>query len=755
MKIAYISTYPPRECGLATFNQNLIRAVSTKASKGEGYVIALNDSDSLEEYDYPEEVKVVIRQQHLDDYLAAAEHINKSDTECCILQHEFGIYGGDNGVYVLPFIKQIEKPLISIFHTVLKRPSYLQKIIMQEIARVSSKVVVMGKCAVGFLKEIYNIPEDKIEYIEHGVPNLEAPEFNEVKASTLFTNRKVLLTFGLLSRNKGLETVIKALPAIAEKHPDILYVILGNTHPGIRKNSGEEYREYLLALAEELGVKDNLAFINKFVSEEDLIQYLTATDIYVTPYLNEAQITSGTLSYAVGAGAAVVSTPYWHATELLDANRGRLFNFKDEKRLAGIVNELLENQDKLNELKSNAYRYGLSLRWPQIGKKYLAIAKDAVENPDLSDKIFSQIMDPEIMPEFSLGYVKLLTDSTGIIQHAKYGIPNWKEGYCLDDNARALVMALMSFQLDGNKDALKLMTPYLSFIHFMQNEDGSFRNFLSYGRQFLDEVGSEDAFGRAVWSLGYLVHHSPNHSFAEFGEELLWKALPHTSNLRYLRGIANSIIGICYYLKTHSSNKEMLNSMLSLTKKLTDAFETTSGTNWHWFENHLTYDNAILPLALYHSAEITGDKKVLEMAVQATQFLEMLTVNDRYLNPVGNNGWYFREGKMPLNDQQAIETMAMVLMYSQAFVVTGEDEYMKKMFRSYLWFLGENSLRTPLYDFETTGCCDGLQAHGVNRNQGAESTLAYLVSHLSVALAFKQNYKHNKDVSRLEKVMLK
>lgn len=759
MKIAYISTYPPRECGLATFNQNLIRAISSnqnqKVSSNRGYVIALNDSDSVEEYVYPEEVKFVVRQQHLEDYNQAAEFINKGDTDCCILQHEFGIFGGDNGVYVLPFIKQIDKPIISIFHTVLKRPSYLQKIIMQEIARISAKVVVMGKCAVGFLKDIYNVPEDKIEFIEHGVPDLEAPEFNEVKASPLFANRKVLLTFGLLSRNKGLETVIRALPVIAERHPDILYVILGNTHPGIRKNSGEEYREYLLSLAEELGVKNNLAFINKFVSEEDLIQYLTATDIYVTPYLNEAQITSGTLSYAVGAGAAVLSTPYWHATELLDENRGRLFNFKDENGLADSVVELLEDPDRLNAIKNNAYNYGLGLRWPVIGKRYMSIAKDAVENPDLSDKILSQIMDTEVLPEFSLKYIKLLTDSTGIIQHAKYGIPNWKEGYCLDDNSRALIMALMSYQLDGNEDALKLMNPYMSFIHYMQNEDGSFRNFLSYSRQYLDELGSEDAFGRTVWALGYLVHYSPGSSYAEFGEELLWKALPRAENLEHLRGVANSIIGICYYLKTHSSNKEMMKMMLRLTKRLTDAFEATSGENWQWFENHLTYDNAILPLALYHSAEISGDKKVLEIASQSTRFLELLTVNDKYLNPIGNNGWYFREGKIPLHDQQAIETMAMVLMYSQAFSVTREEEYLKKMTRSYLWFLGENSLRTPLYDQETTGCCDGLQMHGINRNQGAESTLAYLISHLTVMLTFKLNYKNSRDISKLEKVMLK
>lgn len=759
MKIAYISTYPPRECGLATFNQNLIKAVSSGQnqafSPNTGYVIALNDTDSPTEYQYPAEVKMVIRQQQLNDYSRAAEFINESDTDCCILQHEFGIYGGDNGVYVLPFVEQIQKPIIAIFHTILKHPSYLQKAIIQEIARVSSKVVVMGKCAVGFLREIYNIPADKIEFIEHGVPDLEGPSLNEVKLSPLFANRKVLLTFGLLSRNKGLETVIKALPAIKEQHPNILYVILGNTHPGIRKNSGEEYREYLLRLANELGVQDNLAFINKFVSEEDLIQYLTATDLYVTPYLNEAQITSGTLSYAVGAGAAVISTPYWHATELLDEERGCLFDFKDDVRLADIVNQLLGDKQKLSQIKFNAYTYGLQLRWPIIGRRYLSIALEAVRNPDLSAQILHQIMDPEVMPELNLKYIKLLTDSTGIIQHAKYGVPNWKEGYCLDDNSRALIMALMAHQLEGNEDALALMTPYLSFMHYMQNEDGTFRNFLSYSRRYLDEVGSEDAFGRAIWALGYLVQHSPGNSHAEFGEELLWKALPHAEGLSYLRGIANALIGICCYLKVHPSNKEMSDKMHMLTSKLTEAFDKVSGDNWNWFENYLTYDNAILPLALYHSAEISGDKKVLNTAVSATRFLELLTVNDKCLSPVGNNGWYFREGIMPLHDQQAIESMAMVLMYAQAFAVTGDENYTRKMYKSYLWFLGLNSLRAPLYDKETGGCCDGLHPNGVNRNQGAESTLAYLISHLSVMLSFKQNYQASNDVSKLEKVMIK
>jgi glycosyltransferase involved in cell wall biosynthesis len=355
MKIAYISTYPPRECGIATFNQNLMTAINSNFPKRTdllqgGFVVAVNDSDSMQEYEYPKEVKYVIRQNHQKDYIRAANYINTSDADACILEHEFGIYGGESGIYILPLLKRLEKPLISILHTVLKDPSYVQKIIIREIAEQSSKIIVMSKRAVEFLTTIYEIPLERIQIIEHGVPDLEAIEDNPVKNLAAFKNHRVLLTFGLLSRNKGLETVVRALPKIVEQHPDVIYVVLGNTHPGVLKHSGEEYRDHLKSLAAQLGVSQHLAFINKFVTDEELINYLTAAEIYVTPYLNEAQITSGTLSYAVGAGAAVVSTPYWHATELLAHNgRGHLFDFKDsDEQLSDIINDLLGNTDRVN-----------------------------------------------------------------------------------------------------------------------------------------------------------------------------------------------------------------------------------------------------------------------------------------------------------------------------------------------------------------------------------------------------------------------
>ncbi|PSR57001.1 glycosyl transferase [Adhaeribacter arboris] len=749
MKIAYISTFLPRECGIATFNNNVVRAILANLKlqrqtwQASVFGMAMNDSESLSEYEYPEEVKFVIRQNSQKDYILAATYINTSDADVCILEHEFGIFGGESGIYILPLLHRLEKPLITVLHTILKEPSYTQKIIIQEIAQRSAKLMVMSRRGIEFLIDIYGIAPEKIQFIQHGAPDLEAPQVNPLHAISPFRNRRVLFTFGLLSRNKGLETVIRALPAIVAQHPDVTYVVLGNTHPGVLRSSGEEYREQLKLLAIKLKVDKHLVFINKFVSEEELINYLKAATIYITPYNNEAQITSGTLSYAIGAGAAVVSTPYWHALELLAEDRGRLFGFKDSEALAEIVNELLNNPEELKALQQNAYEYGLQLRWPKIGAEYIQAIELALTQAEVGEPKLLHIVDPEIIPEFSLAHVRRLTDDTGIVQHAKYGIPNLKEGYCLDDNARALIMALMAYQQNKSQEALALLPIYLSYIHYMQREDGNFRNFLSFTRQYLDEIGSEDSFGRTVWALGYLISCAPNNSYREFAGELFSRSVIHFKQLHHLRGIGNTIIGVAYYLKTHPDDEGMVRELINLTASLMHAYETHREDTWHWFEDKLTYDNAILPLALLHSCEITGDEQVKRVAMESMSFLDILSFKNGFLSPIGNQGWYSQGNEMPLFDQQAIETMAMVLMYLQAYQTTREPEFIQKMFVSYQWFLGENILRVPLYDQETKGCCDGLQQTAINRNQGAESTLAYLISHLTVLKALELEYQYD------------
>lgn len=748
MKFAYISTYPPRECGIATFNFNLMKAIDSNipdnACSAEGCVVALNDSDDAFEYKYPKDVGFVIRQNQQRDYSAAAAFLNTGNADIVILEHEFGIYGGESGIYVLPMLHRLKKPLVSILHTILDHPSFIQKIIIQEIAQQSELVVVMSKRSVESLVNIYGLQRAKIRLIEHGVPDLEATVPNPVKSLTAFQGHKVLFTFGLINRNKGLETVIKALPFIVDKHPEVMYVILGNTHPGVIRNSGEEYREELKKLAIKLGVESHISFINKFVSEAELVDYLAAADVYITPYLNEAQSTSGTLSYAVGAGAAVLSTPYWHATELLADDRGRLFQFKDYEELAWLVTGLLDNPEELGIIKENAYNYGLKTRWPRIGAEYIKAAKEALVRPVLKDTVRKRIIDPELIPPFSLNHVKRLTDDTGIVQHAKYGIPNLKEGYCLDDNSRALIMALMAFKQNKSKEALDLLPIYLSFIHYMQRDDGNFRNFLHFNRSYMDEIGSEDSFGRTVWALGYAIQHAPNNSYREFAQELFYRSVPHFENLQDLRGLANTLIGISYYLKVNPGDERLLDQLNKLTARIVKAYQDSSDDKWKWFEETLTYDNAILVLALLHSCEINADDQARSIALEALSFLDKVCFKQDCLMPVGNNGWYSRGKDMAMYDQQAIEAMAMVLMYFQAYLATQQTKYIEKTYLSYRWFLGENTLRAPLYDRETQGCCDGLEQSGINRNQGAESTLAYMISHITVLQALELEYQYEK-----------
>ncbi len=743
MKISYIGTYPPRQCGIGTFTNNLLKAIGYNIDphnvKDHAAVIALNEMDVS--YNYPPEVKYTIRQNHQRDYVSAANFINMSTADVCILEHEFGIFGGDMGIYILPLIHRLEIPLITTFHTVLQNPNIIQQTIIRQIAAKASKIVVMSNKAVAMLKEIYDIPDNKITLIPHGVPSFDIPSLESVKQKFNFRNRKVLFTFGLISRNKGIETVINSLPPVVEKHPQLLYLVLGNTHPNVLKHSGEEYRNYLIQLARNNNVEENVFFMKKFVDERTLFEYLSAIDIYITPYLNEEQITSGTLSYAVGAGAAVVSTPYWHAQELLAEKRGCIFDFNDSQQLSNILIDLLDNPEKLKTVRNNAYEYGKHFRWANVGNQYLKLIEDVRNNYTVT-KGERPIINPNILPTFRLDHIKRLTDDTGIVQHAVYGIPNLKEGYCTDDVSRALIMSLMAYRQNKNPIAIELLPIYLSFIHYMQTEKGTFRNFLSFDRQFLDEKGSEDSFGRTIWALGYIIKFSPTHSFHQFAKDIFFKAIANFDTLTHLRGIANTVIGISYYLRANNNDEELLDKLSKLTAKLIDSYKQHCTDNWKWFEDIISYDNGILPLALFHSGEITGDASAIEIAKEATSFLDSLTLSKGHLSPIGSRGWLKKEGKPAQFAQQSIDVMAKILLFFEAYNATKEKDYIGKMFLAYRWYLGENDLRLPLYDYETKGCCDGLDSYGVNHNQGAESTLAYLISHLTVLQALELEYQY-------------
>ncbi len=742
MKIAYIGTYPPRECGIGTFTNNLFNSmlVNTESweHRNEGFVVALNDFDLT--YEYPEEVQLTIRQEHQEDYLTAAKFINLSSADLCVLEHEFGIFGGQNGVYVLPLLYKLEVPLIVTLHTIIKNPSYNEKAVLQEICKMAHKIVVMSHKAIEFLVSIYKVPEEKIVFIEHGVPDIHFSH-EESKKEFKLENKKVLLTFGFIGRSKGIETVIKALPKVVEKHPDVIYIVLGKTHPNVLRYSGEEYRIFLMRLVKNLQLEKHVIFLNEFIDEQNLFKYLYASDIYITPYLNEAQITSGTLSYAVGVGSAVISTPYWHAQELLADGRGRLFNFHISKELSSILVELLDNPEILQNFREKAYNYGRKITWPKTGEKYIALANNILKEGQKVIVKKDTALDFLILPPFSLAHINCLTNNTGIIQHATFGIPNLKEGYCLDDNSKALLMVLMAYRQKKDLRALELLPIYLSYIHYMQNADGTFKNFLSFNRNYLDEVGSEDSFGKTIWALGYLLANPPNDAYYQTGRLVFFNASPNFEKLKSIRSIANTMIGISYYLKSNPSDDSMTERLRNLAQNLIKHYEENETSDWKWFESLLAYDNGILPLALLHSAEILNDDKITEIALESMNFLTKHTLKDNYLSIIGNEKWYKKEGERSVFAQQPIDAGAMVLMYNQAFIVTKDKDYLTKLYTSFLWFLGENDLRMSLYDYETEGCCDGFESYGVNRNQGAESSLAYLISHLTVLQAFEGMHK--------------
>jgi glycosyltransferase involved in cell wall biosynthesis len=746
MKFAFIGTYPPQKCGIGTFTHNLIKSVADNFGYDNLfpnlYVIAVSDNE--QGYNYPSEVSFVVNQNNQRDYVSAAKFINYNKADVCILEHEFGIFGGESGVYVLSLVNRIEIPLLVTFHTVIREPSRIQKVIVQELSNKAFKVIVMSKKAVKFLVEIYGIPREKIEIIDHGVPVGKAFHRDTAREKFNFNNKTALFTFGLLSRNKGIETVIKALPKIVKKHKNILYIVLGNTHPKVLSQYGEEYREYLLRLVKENGLEDYVYFYKNFVPEQLLMEYLYAADIYITPYLNEAQITSGTLSYAVGAGNAVISTPYWHAEELLADGRGILFDFNDHEQLGDILLDLLDNPKKIDVLRDAAIEYGYKLEWPKIGAKYIKVAKLAIESYAFVQKEKRTILDPYLLPDFTLIHIKRLTDDTGIVQHAKYGIPNLKEGYCLDDNARALLMTSMAQHKNKTAETVNLMPIYLSYIHYMQNDDGSFRNFLSFSRNYLDVIGSEDSFGRTIWALGYLIYSFPKDSYHKLGLEIFNKSLPFFKQLNSLRGISNTILGLSYYLKRFPDDEQTKAIMYEMTYKLINIFEKEQSNDWKWFENVLTYDNAIIPLALFHSAEIFDDKKILEVAIESSSFLERMTLKSGHLRPVGSNGWFHKDEVSADYAQQSIDVMGMVLLYFKAYEVCKEKKFLDKMFISYMWYLGKNDLDIPVYDYETGGCNDGLEQYGLNKNQGAESTISYLISHLTLLNAFELEYEYEK-----------
>jgi len=726
LQITLVGTYPPNLCGIGTFTHDLSDAVISADENVHATVVAMTD-DAFS-HDHPERVRFQIRRGIQDDYVRAADFINESDTRLVSIQHEYGIFGGRDGSHILTFLSELRKPSIATLHTVLDRPTTTQRAVVQELARRCERLVVMSHLAVELLESSYAIPRETIRVIPHGIPDIRAGERDASKAHVGLADRRVLLTFGLLGPSKGIEVVIRALPGLVAEFPDLIYVVAGVTHPEVKRRAGEEYRASLQAEVDSLDLHDHVVFRNQFLSTPELCRYLQATDIYVTPYPHEAQITSGTLAYAMGSGAAPVSTPYWYAKEVLAEGRGHLFGIDDAAELGDVLRTLLSDPDEMERTRRSAYAYSRKMIWPQVGADYVELTRDVVRKSAAPE---TRALRSRNLPELRLDHLIRMTDDTGLLQHAAHSVPDRHHGYCVDDNARGLIVTLLARRAIDSNEADRLTTIYLSYLHHSQAEDGHFKNFMDFRRNSDRERGSEDCEGRALWALGLAVKLAPNEGQRLLAKSMFDKAMTLPSTFGP-RGCALSILGLDAYLEHEPGHGMARTTLDSLAATLIRRFEEDADDEWRWFEPELTYENALLPAALFKVSMRTGDPTALRVARDSLSFLEEVCFADGYLHLIGNAGWHGRGRERAEADEQPIDATAFVLAFRAAHAATGDPRYLARMHQSFDWFLGANRLRLALYDPATAGCHDGLGTHEVNGNQGAESLVSFLIALLAM-----------------------
>ncbi|HEV3204110.1 MAG TPA: glycosyltransferase family 4 protein [Gemmataceae bacterium] len=732
-KIAFVGDYLPRKCGIATFTFDLCNAVASQYPAADCFVVPVNDIP--QGYEYPAEVRFEIQEQDFDSYLRAADFLNFGNTDVVCLQHEFGIFGGKAGSHILGFLRDLRIPVVTTLHTVLSEPSIDQRRVLIQLADLSARLVVMSERGKSYLKEIYGIPESKINLIVHGIPDMPFVDPNFYKDQFGVEGRNVALTFGLLSPNKGIEYVLRALPAILREFPNFVYIVLGATHPSLLREQGERYRLSLERLAKDLGIRKNVIFYNRFLEIHELTDFIGAADLYVTPYLNPAQVTSGSLAYAFGCGKAVISTPYWHAEELLGENRGILVPFRDADAITREICGLLRDEPRRHAMRKKAYLLGREMIWSHVAHLYMESFQRA--RGSLLDVPFKPLAVRTLeeqqaeRPDWRFDHLLGMTDSTGLFQHATFCIPNFGEGYCTDDNARALLLTVLLEEIGQDSESiLRSASIYAAFLNAALNgERRRFRNFMSFDRKWLEEVGSEDSHGRAIWALGACVGRSKRRDFQSWAVRTLDVALPAITETTVPRAWALGLLGIHEYFRRLSGDRLVGQVRETLTARLIDLYERNATKEWQWFEDLLSYDNAKLPHALIVSGRDAGNSTALEIGLKTLQWLgEIQKAPQNHFRPIGSNGFYKRGQERALFDQQPIEANATVSACLDAYRATGDGSWLKEARIAFEWFLGRNDLGLELYDPATGGCRDALHEDRANQNQGAESTLAFLLS---------------------------
>lgn len=732
-KVAFLADYLPRKCGIATFTSDLRCSVAAHFPAIQCLVVPVNDR--ADGYDYPAEVRFEITEQDLPSYLRAADFLNITDVDVVCVQHEFGIFGGAAGSHLLALLRELRMPIVTTFHTILREPNNEQLRVMRELLRLSTRLVVMTERGRELLLGVYQASSTKIDLIPHGIPDMPFADPNYFKDEFDVAGKQVLLTFGLLSPNKGIEYALEALPAIIREFPSIVYIVLGQTHPNLIRDEGEIYRLSLERRAKDLGVQKHVVFFDRFVELEELMRFIGAADIYLTPYLTESQITSGTLAYAFGAGNAVVSTPYWHAAELLTAERGKLVPFRDAQAISTAVVELLRDDPLRHSMRKNAYKLGRDMVWSRVAELYGTSFEQARKDHSFVGRKSSPIKtldeQPGQLPELKLDHLYRMSDSTGMFQHASFTVPNFSEGYCTDDNARALVLALMLQRLGYGSPQLSIQAAtYAAFLnHAFDPGRGRFRNFMNFERRWLEDVGSEDCQGHALWALGMCVAQAGHGSFQLLAARLFEQALPVAADFASPRAWAFTLIGIDEYLRRFSGDRRASHIRDALTLRLMQSHSDTATDEWHWFEEVASYANAKLPHALILSGLRLNSTSMVDTGLRALRWLAgVQTSASGAFRPIGSNGFYRRGHERAEFDQQPIEAQATISACIAAYHATNDMFWVSEARRAFEWFLGRNDLGLALYDASTGGCRDGLHVDRLSQNQGAESTLAFLLA---------------------------
>jgi glycosyltransferase involved in cell wall biosynthesis len=732
--LALIGNFLPRKCGIATYTSDLHDALKHRFPDMRVDVYAMDDRPGA--YDYPPEVVRAIAENDRRAYLDAARAIEASGAQAVWLQHEYGIFGGPAGELILALLDRVSAPLIVTLHTVLERPNPDERRVLEALLRRAARVVVMAERGRDILSRVYGADSRKVVMIPHGVPDRPLVEPDAIKPRFGWQARKVVLTFGLLAPGKGIETLIEALPAIVAAEPRTLYVLVGATHPNLVAHEGEAYRDRLKAQAAELGVEANIAFVDRFVEQEELLDQLQAADVYVTPYINPAQITSGTLSYAVGVGKAVVSTPYVHASEILDDDHGRLVPFGDSAALAEAISGLLADDGERRRLSERAYARGRTMIWPRIAEAAMAEI-DAILATKPRRLTRSAMPLKPLAP--NLAAVERMSDSTGMLQHAIYSVPDRQHGYCIDDNARALMLVTAMADLpDEVRD--RWTTIYASFVQHAWNADvGRFRNFMNFDRTWCEDAGSEDSNGRTLWALGVVARDARIVKHRDWAGSTFDMAADMAFELGSPRAQAFAMLGAAAMLEAHPEHAVARRIVTRFGDELMALLETTRRPEWSWFEIVLAYDNARLPEALIRGGEVLGRDDMIARGLETLEWIvERQTSPEGRFRAVGTESFGRPYAEPAAFDQQPLEAQATIDACAAAFAVTRDRRWIEEAERAYRWFLGVNDLDLPLVSPQDGGCFDGLMPHGLNRNQGAESILALQLASCAISALSKQ-----------------